>query len=89
MEGSKNSSGAEPLLGVECWPRCRICNYFFPYRYGFNNPVRVTDPTGMFEYVKGGYGEDIEVGNVWSHTEDGGFLSDLISDSKDHGRVVW
>jgi len=30
----------------------------------------------MFEYVKGGYGEDIEVGNVWSHTEDGGYLSD-------------
>jgi hypothetical protein len=47
-----------------------------PYRYGFNNPVKYSDTIGMFEYVKGGYGEDIEVGNVWSHTEDGRFLSD-------------
>jgi hypothetical protein len=38
--------------------------------------MKYTDPTGMFEYVKGGYGEDIEVGNVWSHTEDGDYLSD-------------
>ncbi len=42
-----------------------------PFRYGFNNPLTFTDPTGMFEYVKGGYGEDIEMGNVWSHTNDG------------------
>ena len=48
-----------------------------PYRYGFNNPMLYTDPTGMhenepqkkgksggFEFVKGGYGENIEVGSV-------------------------
>ncbi|WP_169714521.1 hypothetical protein, partial [Algoriphagus antarcticus] len=29
--------------------------------------------------VKGGYGEDIDIGNVWSHTEDGGYLSDKKS----------
>jgi hypothetical protein len=37
----------------------------------------------MFEYVKGGYGEDIEVGNVWSHTEDGGYNSDKKEKSED------
>ena len=54
-----------------------------PYRYGFNNPMKYTDPTGMFEYVKGGYGEDIEVGNVWSHTEDGDYLTDKMEKSED------
>ncbi|REG77587.1 RHS repeat-associated protein, partial [Algoriphagus antarcticus] len=38
------------------------------------------DPTqnevGTGQVVKGGYGEDIDIGNVWSHTEDGGYLSD-------------
>jgi len=57
-----------------------------PYRYGFNNPMKYTDPTGMFEYVKGGYGEDIEVGNVWSHTADGGYLSDNKNDKGDGGQ---
>jgi len=57
-----------------------------PYRYGFNNPMKYTDPTGMFEYVKGGYGEDIEVGNVWSHTEDGGYLSDGKNDKEGGGQ---
>ncbi len=60
-----------------------------PYRYGFNNPVKYTDPNGMFEYVKGGYGEDIEIGNVWSHKSDGGYLSDSKKnegDNKQSGR---
>ncbi|WP_170147827.1 hypothetical protein [Algoriphagus antarcticus] len=41
------------------------------------------DPTqnevGTGQVVKGGYGEDIDIGNVWSHTEDGGYLSDKKS----------
>ena len=37
-----------------------------PYRYGFNNQLKYTDPTGMFEYVRGGYGELIESGKVFT-----------------------
>ncbi|WP_249037310.1 hypothetical protein [Algoriphagus antarcticus] len=43
------------------------------------------DPTqnevGTGQVVKGGYGEDIEMGSVWSHTEDGGYLSDEKSNN--------
>ena len=64
-------------------PMADVAPDWTPYRYGFNNPVKYSDTTGMFEYVKGGYGEDIEVGNVWSHTEDGGYNSDKKEKSED------
>jgi RHS repeat-associated protein len=46
-------------------PMADLAPDWTPYRYGFNNPLKYTDPTGMFEYVKGGYGELIESGNVF------------------------
>ena len=46
------------------------------------------DPTqnevGTGQVVKGGYGEVIDIGNVWSHTEDGGYLSDLKGKNNDN-----
>ena len=39
---------------------------------------------GTGQVVKGGYGEDIDIGNVWSHTEDGGYLSDMKEKNNDN-----
>ncbi|WP_143185994.1 hypothetical protein [Algoriphagus halophilus] len=35
--------------------------------------------------VKGGYGEEIDIGFVWSHTEDGGYLSDIKKNDNNQG----
>ncbi|REG75206.1 hypothetical protein C8N25_1623 [Algoriphagus antarcticus] len=37
------------------------------------------------QVVKGGYGEDIDIGSVWSHTEDGGYLSDKKNKKENTG----
>ncbi|REG84429.1 RHS repeat-associated protein [Algoriphagus antarcticus] len=46
------------------------------------------DPTqnevGTGQVVKGGYGEDIDIGSVWSHTEDVGYLSDKKKNDKNN-----
>ncbi|REG76439.1 hypothetical protein C8N25_1601, partial [Algoriphagus antarcticus] len=45
-----------------------------PQHSDSEDPTQNEVSTG--QVVKGGYGEDIEMGSVWSHTEDGGYLSD-------------
>ncbi|MBN3584569.1 hypothetical protein JYB64_19415 [Algoriphagus aestuarii] len=70
-------------------PLAELAPDWTPYRYGFNNPMKYTDPTGMFEYVKGGYGEDIEISQTYSHTQDGGYRSDPINGDNEHGKVVF
>ncbi|MDR7131002.1 RHS repeat-associated protein [Algoriphagus sp. 4150] len=70
-------------------PLAELAPDWSPYRYGFNNPLKYTDPTGMFEYVKGGYGEDIEISQTYSHTQDGGYRSDATSGENEHGAAVW
>jgi len=71
----------DPVIGR--WsvvdPLADLAPDWTPYRYGFNNPLKYTDPTGMFEYMKGEYGENIEVGQTWSHSQDGGYLPDKKS----------
>jgi len=34
-------------------PMAELAPDWTPYRYGFNNPLKYTDPTGMFEYSDG------------------------------------
>ncbi|MBN3584571.1 RHS repeat-associated core domain-containing protein [Algoriphagus aestuarii] len=37
------------------------------------------------QIVKGGYGEEIDIGFVWSHTEDGGYFSDIKKNDNNLG----
>jgi RHS repeat-associated protein len=57
-----------------------------PYRYGFNNPMLYTDPTGMFEFVKGGYGELIEKGSVGYA---GGETYKFVGGGEEGNPIVW
>ncbi|REG74750.1 RHS repeat-associated protein, partial [Algoriphagus antarcticus] len=50
-----------------------------PQHSDSEDPTQNEVSTG--QVVKGGYGEDIEMGSVWSHTEDGGYLSDEKSNN--------
>ena len=45
----------DPVLGrfVSIDPMADFAPGWTPYRYGFNNPMMYTDPTGMFEYSDG------------------------------------
>ncbi|MFC4874285.1 RHS repeat domain-containing protein [Negadavirga shengliensis] len=72
-------------------PLAELAPGLTPFRYGFNNPVRFTDPSGMFEYSDGYSTQDsrnitgaVSTVSYRQDDERGSLQTDPL-----HGRPVW